>query len=396
MSRDLASNRVELLTGRKKVRKINMIIARYLFKEVLSTMLVVLGILLLIFISNEFVRYLTNAASGKISGMTVMKIMAMQIPYLSGLLLPAALFMGFLLAYGRMYAESEMTVLTACGMSRNKLLGISLLMAVLVLIVDVILTFNVSPQLLDYKDRLLAVAGPAALIQTVQPGRFMTTPDGNVVYYIQSVSRTHDRMQNIFVAQRDKASVQATAPGGDSWNVTSATSGYTMVNPQTNQQWLIAEKGYRYFGEAGNPQFRIVQFDQYHARIGTVMSPKKHTYEGLSSSELWTQRDDTPKAQAEWQWRISVPLMIPILTLLAIPLSYVRPREGRYAKLLPAILVYAAYANTMFVARNWVEDGKVPYYIGMWWLPFIMLTVALCLWFNRRWFVNLFAKRRAA
>jgi lipopolysaccharide export system permease protein len=373
-----------------------MIIARYLFKEVISTMLVVLGILLLIFISNEFVRYLTTAASGKISGMTVMKIMAMQVPYLSGLLLPAALFMGFLLAYGRMYAESEMTVLTACGMSRGKLLQISLLMAVMVIVIDIILTFSISPRLLDYKDRLLAVAGPATLIQTVQPGRFMTTPDGNVVYYIQSVSRKHDRMRNIFVAQRDKPSVQATAPGGDSWNVTSASSGYTMINPTTGQQWLVAETGYRYFGEPGNPQFRIVQFGEYHARIGTVMNPKKHSFEGLTTRALWLQRNSSPKAQAEWQWRISVPLMIPILTLLAIPLSYVRPREGRYAKLLPSILVYAAYANTMFVARNWVEDGKVPNYIGMWWLHLLMLLVALCLWFNRRWIMNLFSKRRSA
>ncbi|MFN7096331.1 MAG: LPS export ABC transporter permease LptF [Gammaproteobacteria bacterium] len=373
-----------------------MIITRYLFKEVLSTMLVVLGILLLIFISNEFVRYLTTAASGKISSMTVMKIMAMQVPYLSGLLLPAALFMGFLLAYGRMYAESEMTVLTACGMSRSKLLGISMLMAVLVIVIDIVLTFCVSPKLLDYKDRLLAVAGPATLIQTVQPGRFMTTPDGNVVYYIQSVSRNHDHMKNIFVAQRDKPSVQTTAPGGDSWNVTSAASGYTMVNEKNGQQWLIAESGYRYFGEPGKPQFRIVKFGQYHARISTVMTPKKHTYEGLSTKQLWQQRDDTPKAQAEWQWRISVPLMIPILTLLAIPLSYVRPREGRYAKLLPAILVYAVYANTMFVARNWLEAGKVSYLIGMWWLPSLMLLVAFYLWFNRRWVTNLLSKRSTA
>ncbi|MBY0544759.1 MAG: LptF/LptG family permease, partial [Gammaproteobacteria bacterium] len=142
-----------------------MIITRYLCKEVLSTLIVVLGILLLIFISNEFVRYLTTAASGKISGMTVLKIMAMQVPLLAGLLLPASLFMGFLLAYGRMYAESEMTVLIACGMSRLSLLRTSLLMATLAIIIDIFLVWYVTPTLLDYKNRLLAVAGPATLIQ---------------------------------------------------------------------------------------------------------------------------------------------------------------------------------------------------------------------------------------
>lgn len=366
-----------------------MIITRYLFKEVLSTMMVVLGVLLLIFISNEFVRYLTSAASGKISGMTVFKIMAMQVPYLAGLLLPASLFMGFLLAYGRMYAESEMTVLTACGMSRGRLLSISLLISCVVIMVDILLTFFISPQLLNYKNRLLAVAGPATLLQTVQPGRFMTTPDGNIVYYIQSVSRDHSVMQNIFIAQHDKPAAQS-ATDNDSWNVTSATSGSTQVNQKNNEQWLIAKTGYRYFGTPGSLQFKMVQFGEYHARLGTVINPQKHAYEGLSTTALWQQRNSVPKAQAEWQWRISLPLSIPILTLLAVPLSYVRPREGRYAKLLPSILVYATYANMMFVARNWVEDARVPNYVGMWWLHLTLLLVALSLWVNRRWLVQLY------
>ncbi|NNM59309.1 MAG: LPS export ABC transporter permease LptF [Legionellales bacterium] len=362
-----------------------MIITRYLFKEVLSTMIVVLGILLLIFLSNEFVRYLTVAAAGKISGMTVLKIMAMQVPYLAGLLLPASLFMGFLLAYGRMYAESEMTVLIACGMSLGALLRISFGMASIILVIDIILTFYVSPFLLNYKNHLQAVAGPATLVETLQPGRFTTSPDGNIVYYIQTVSRDHRFMYNIFMAQRDKGSVQAKAPGGDSWNVTSATSGYTQLNNGNNEQWLVAEKGYRYFGEPGELQFKTIEFAEFHARMGTVVNPQKHAYEGMPTSELWQHRNDSPKAQAEWQWRISLPLSIPILTLLAIPLSYVRPREGRYAKLLPAILVYAAYANMMFVARNWVSEQKVSADVGMWWLHITLLCVALGLWCNRQW-----------
>lgn len=370
-----------------------MIIARYLIKEVFSTMIVVLGILLLIFISNEFVRFLTKAASGKISAVTVMKIMALQIPYLSALLLPAALYMGFLLAYGRMYAENEMTVLTACGMSRLQLLRISVFMAICVLIVDVFLTFWVSPKLLDYQNRLLALAGPATMLDTIQSGRFLSTPDGNIVYYIQSVSRNHKKMQNIFIAQRDKKTVQTTTPGADSWNVVSATRGYTYTK-DNDQQWLVAEDGYRYIGQPGNLAFKIIQFGSYEARLGLVMNPQKHLFQGMSPSELWAQHNSNAKAQAEWQWRLSVPLTIPILTLLAIPLSRVRPREGRYAKLLPAILVYAAYANTMFVARNWLEEGKVPFFVGMWWLHILFLIAALVLWFNYRWFLSLLNKKR--
>jgi lipopolysaccharide export system permease protein len=328
--------------------------------------------------------------------MVVLKIMAMEVPYLSGLLLPAALFMGFLLAYGRLYAESEMTVLTACGMSQKRLLAISMMMALVVGIIDSFLNFSVSPKLLDYKNRLLAVAGPATLIQTVQPGRFMHTPDGNLIYYVESMSRSREKMENIFVAQHDKPAVQQAAPGGDSWNVTTAGQGYTQVDAKTGEQWLVTQNGFRYFGQPGNPQYRIVQFGQYDARIGTVMNPQKHTYAGMNTTQLWQKRNENGKAQAEWQWRISVPLSIPILTLLAIPLSRVRPREGRYAKLLPAILIYAAYANTMFVARDWVEKEHLAPYIGMWWLHALLLLTAGMLWLNRAWLFSWMSKWRRA
>ena len=369
-----------------------MIIARYLTKEVMGALLVVLGILLLIFISNEFVRYLSSAASGKISGMTVFKIMAMQVPYLSGLLLPAALFMGFLLVYSRMYAESEMTVLTACGMSRLHLLRISIVLALFVLLLDTIINFYISPLLLDYKNKLLAVSGPATLIETVQPGRFMTTPDGNLVYYIQGVSRNHQEMTNIFIAQKEKKSAQTLPAMDDTWSVTSAATGHVRTDVKTQEEWIVANQGFRYLGTAGEAAFKTIQFGTYQARIGTMMAAKKHTYEGLSMSQLWLQRHRSPKAEAEWEWRLSLSLMVPILTLLAIPLSYVRPREGRYAKLLPAILLYALYANLLFVARNWVEQNKVPHVLGMWWLHGLMLLIVLGLWFNRTEWLRLFRK----
>ncbi|MBY0378336.1 MAG: LptF/LptG family permease, partial [Gammaproteobacteria bacterium] len=137
-------------------------------------------------------------------------------------------------------------------------------------------------------------------------------------------------------------------------------------------------------------------FDEYHARLGTVVNPQKHIYASMTNRDLWKVRNSTPKATAEWQWRISVPLSIPILTLLAIPLSYVRPREGRYAKLLPAILVYAAYANMMFVARNWVESGKISSDWGMWWLHLLLLGLALALWFNPRWIKRYRLRKKGA
>ncbi|MAZ39720.1 MAG: LPS export ABC transporter permease LptF [Legionellales bacterium] len=354
-----------------------MIIFRYLAKEVYSTVAVLAGILILTFLSNAFVRYLTKAASGKLSGMTVLKIMAMQIPYLLGLLLPVSLFLAFLLAYGRLYVDSEMTVLNACGMGKNQLLKYSLLIALIIIILDVFLTFYISPMLSAYKDKLLSGSSQETILATLQPGRFQVADSDNLVFYIQSIDRKNDKLKNIFVAQKEN---KIDAKGHAIWNVMSATTGYSKTDPKTKTQFVIATNGNRYYGSPGEKNFKVVNFSEYGAKVNTAQQKEKIDYESMSNEKLWHLRHSQLKAMAELEWRISVPLSIPILTLLAVPLSRVRPRQGRYAQLLPAILIYAIYANMMFVAKDWVAHGKVSAYIGIWWLHVVLLLVAIWYW----------------
>ena len=61
---------------------------------------------------------------------------------------------------------------------------------------------------------------------------------------------------------------------------------------------------------------------------------------------------------AEFQWRLSTPLSALLLALLAIPLSRSKPRQGRYARMLAALVIYAVYFNLLDVGRTWVELGE--------------------------------------
>jgi lipopolysaccharide export system permease protein len=68
-----------------------------------------------------------------------------------------------------------------------------------------------------------------------------------------------------------------------------------------------------------------------------------------------------------------------ILTFLAVPLSRVNPRSGKFAKILPAIVIYIIYANFIFIARNWIVDQKTPLWLGMWWLHLSVLSLGIFL-----------------
>ncbi|MGL6029332.1 MAG: LptF/LptG family permease, partial [Legionella sp.] len=179
-----------------------MIIFRYLAKEVFVTLSALTAILMLIFMSNQFVQYLNRAASGSIPGIIIMKLMALELPNLMGLLLPLGFYMALLVAYGRLYAESEMTVLSACGYGPKSLLKHSFIMASIVAVLVGIIMFWGSPLIAVERAKLLRATGVQTLIQTIMPGRFHAINGGQQVFYVQAMNRDHTKAEQVFLAKR--------------------------------------------------------------------------------------------------------------------------------------------------------------------------------------------------
>ncbi len=365
-----------------------MVIKKYLAKEIYAHLCVISGILVLIFLSNQLVRFLGRAAAGKLTGGMLLKIMALEIPILLGFLLPIGLFIAILLAYGRLYVDSEMTVLQACGVSQKQLLSYTLTFASVVFVLVLAMNFYITPWLVRDKDKILATNPATIIINTLVPGRFKSLNDQNVVY-VENVDNPTQTAQNIFIAKRESVTIHKKVNGVDVatkvpvWRVLSADKAYQMQNSELDGSFVVAENGTEYSGVPGQRDFRVIHFKQYGARIPDADNIKtKLGYDSLSLSELWAQAFSDKKAMAELQWRISMPLSVPILVLLALPLCRVNPRQGRYRKLIPAILLYTVYANMQFVARGWLEEGVIPSYIGLWFLHLVLLLIALSLYLD--------------
>lgn len=355
-----------------------MLIFRYLAKEVFVTLASLTTILLLIFMSNQFVRYLNRAASGQIPAVIIMKLMMLELPNLMGLLLPLGFYVAVLVAYGRLYAESEMTVLQACGYGPAQLLKHSMIMAMIVTVIVTILMFWVSPIIATERTRLLKTSGIQTLIQTVVPGRFRAVSKGRTVFYVESMNREHTKAHHVFVAR------QVIKDHSFQWEILFSESAFAETDPKSQEDYLILQKGSEYQGVPGNADYQVVHFDEYKARLPhPQVDLDKDLRTAKTASLLPWNNPDLAKA-AELQWRISVPLMVLTLTLVAVPLSRVNPRSGKYAKLLPAILLFIIYANFIFVARDWLSAGKIPTWLGMWWLHVAVALIGLLLiWRNR-------------
>lgn len=349
-----------------------MIVFRYLSREVLVTLSAVSAVLLVIIMSGRFIKYLAQAASGALDPGVLFLIMGFRLPGFLQLILPLGLFLGILLAYGRLYLESEMTVLAATGMSQQRLLAITLAPAALVALLVAWLSFSLAPQGAAQFSVLINKQDSLTEFDTLVPGRFQSLRDGTRVTYTQELSEDRTQLGSIFISERRLASDK----GKDSGiTVLVAEKGRQEVRPD-GSRFLVLENGYRYDGNPGEANYRAIQYDTYGALLPKPeISAEVTERDAIPTSELFG--NDTPRYQAELHWRLSLPILVFIVTLMAVPLSRVNPRQGRYLKLLPAILLYMAYLTILIAVRGALEKGKLPMALGMWWVHALFLLIGL-------------------
>lgn len=165
-----------------------MIVFRYLSREVLLTLSAVSAVLLVIIMSGRFIKYLAQAAQGVLDPSVLFLIMGYRLPGFLQLILPLGLFLGILLAYGRLYLESEMTVLSATGMSQQRLLAMTMAPAALVALLVAWLSLSLAPLGVAQVQKIIAQQDALTEFDTLVPGRFQTLRDGSRVTYTEQLS----------------------------------------------------------------------------------------------------------------------------------------------------------------------------------------------------------------
>ncbi|EQM67856.1 lipopolysaccharide export system permease protein [Pseudomonas alcaligenes] len=350
-----------------------MIVFRYLSREVLVTLSAVSAVLLVIIMSGRFIKYLAQAAQGVLDPGVLFLIMGFRLPGFLELILPLGLFLGFLLAYGRLYLDSEMTVLAATGMSQQRLMAYSLAPATLVALLVAWLSLGLAPQGVAQVARILNEQDALTEFDTLVPGRFQTMKNGTRVTYTESLSADRGELGGVFISEKRLSQNNKERGIG----VLVAEKGSQVIH-KDGSRYLILENGYRYDGNPGKADYRAIKYETYGILLPKPeISGEIGEREAIPTSELIGS--DNPRYQAELQWRLSIPLLVFVVTLLAVPLSRVNPRQGRFLKLLPAILLYMAYLSLLIAARGQLDKGKIPMALGLWWVHGMFLLVGLSL-----------------
>lgn len=350
-----------------------MIILRYLSREIMVTLLAASSILLLITMSGRFARYLSAAASGRISVDILFSLIAFRMPEFLVLVLPLGMFIAILLAYGRLYIESEMVVLSACGISQRQILGFTLVTALLVSAVVASFSLWLGPMGAQKTDVMLLEQRQRSEFDSLQDGRFQPLGDGQIITYVESVSNNRKQLNQVFVAQ--------SGANADSERliVIVAEVGEQKHNPEYDQRYLMLHDGIRYEGSPGSAEYSVMRFKTYGQHMPPMDSSLLYSNKIDARSTRDLYESDDLESQVALQWRISLPLLVIIVAVLAIPLSKTNPRQGRYLKMLPALLLYLVYLGALIGVRGAMDSGKWPLVPGLWAVHGLFAVVALFL-----------------
>jgi lipopolysaccharide export system permease protein len=345
---------------------------RYLLKEVAETWLAVTGVLLVILLSNQLARVLSQAAANDFPRDVVFALLGLTSAGYLTVIAPIGFFLAIMLGLGRMYHESEMAAIQSCGVGPAGLYRPIGYLGIFITALLIWLSFWAIPAASARAQQIRTEALQNAQFGLLEPGRFRTFGGGNVVFYAERVDDNgilHN--VNVFVDRTQDPESDGTL------EVWVATRAEQRGAGQADQMFVLYD-GEHYKGVPGRGDWQITHFAEggYPIRLGEIGGRAGKA--GMKSTGELLQSSD-PRDRAELQWRISTPLMALILMLIAVPLARLRPRQGRFGRIGIAILVYFIYWQLLAAARTWVEGGSVPEWVGLWWVHGVALVLGLWL-----------------
>ena len=332
-------------------------------------------VLVTIMITTLVIRILGYAANGTVNPEDAIVLIALATLGYLAVLLTVSLFVATLIVLVRWYKDSEMIVWFASGLSISNLIRPILQFATPLIIVIALLALFVWPWANRETTLISQRFQQRDDVSMVSAGQFKESARAERVFFIEELDVNKSEVKNIFVADNKNGRL----------SIAVASTGF-IQNAAGGEKSIVLNNGRRYEGHPTEPDFRILEFDNYTTKIRSkeALAPAPRDREKTISELL---NDGNPNAinanRAELLWRIGLPLMALGLVLIAIPLAYVNPRLGNYTAMFYAVLIYLIYSNLLNLTQNFVAQGKFSVFVGIWPIHLLALIIATMLIRNR-------------
>jgi lipopolysaccharide export system permease protein len=348
---------------------------RYVLRQVVTATLAVGLVLVVVLATYQLAFVLGRAADGQVAGSMVPELALLSLRSSLTVILPFAVLIGIVLSLGRLYHDNEIAAAQACGVPAALLAAAAGVVTLAATLLATWAAFIDGPRAAGRMFELRAAALRSATVRQLLPGTFRSLGQGTTLYF--GTAGADGSLEDVFV-QRD-------LPGRNArMQVLVARSARQRLAPDGDAWLMELDEGHSYEGEPGAADWRISSFARQLLQIplpqARLRGPPR--VGGLTNHELLASGQ--PRQMAELHWRLAWVIDVLVLGLAAVPLARLAPRQGRYARLPWAVLLFAVYAGLLTAGRTMLGRGELPQFAGLWWAH--AAVAASCWWLLRtRW-----------
>jgi lipopolysaccharide export system permease protein len=354
------------------------ILTRYFLREAGIATLGVGATILLVMLANLLAKTLAMTADGSLPASLIPAVMGFNAINLLMYVLPVGLFIGLMLALGRLSRDSELTVMRACGFGSGYLTRAILWLAIPIALLAAYISLVGWPYLEQLRVQMIDSARSQQMLDQLPVGRFIEDPSGKIVLYVGS--KTKGGYTEIFSFNQPLHAQNQNQKSG----VEMAPSGHLILNPDGNR-YMVLSQGRRIQGDPGQADWTVVDYKTHEILIPGGSSGIVGQTAQKSSWALL--RSSIPGDQAEFFYRLSQAISVLVLALIAVPLAQSRPRSGRYGRLFWAFLFYALYFNLIALVDTSIKHNEMNLLSGLVLThgSFIALWLGLLWWSGNGW-----------
>lgn len=333
-------------------------LVRYLVLEVLKPTTVVCGLLVALFAGYSWVTLLSKGVNALLSVNMILTLIALKVGIALEVLMPISLYFGVILGFGRLHTDSEMKAFMACGINPYRILLTVFILSCLVAVLVSIFSLYLRPVAYAQSYRLKAEGEAGFRISNLDAGHFYERRNGSLVFFAEDIDQGHQKLREVFVQSEH----------GDDIQVFSAREAQEQMDPQTGISIPVLFDGFEYKLTREGEIKHISGF----SRLAIYPQELEAEYKRKAESTQNLIKSNSRKDIAELQWRLSTPFSAILMGLLGVPLSRASPRQGKYAKIFTATIIFSVYYFTGLMVKTLVEQGTLPLIPGLWWIVFAL------------------------
>ena len=357
-----------------------MILRRYMMQQVAANTAIVLLFLMALMLGGRLIRYFGIAAEGRLDVGLLFAIIGYNIPTFLELILPLSFFIALMLVLGRMYVDHEMSVLFASGISRGRLTRLMSPLITGLFVFQMGISLLAKPWGLSNSEQIWQTQSLGSLLDLVRPKTFISS--GNYHLYVDEFDKEKRELKNLYVVQQ-----QTDKSGKIAKNdvIITATRAYQVPSKDTDSSMqLDLFQGRRYELGTNNAKYNQASFEKYRITLEKPASEKitETNVETQTTAKLLANTQK-PEVKAELGYRFTMPWLIIIAAMLATPLAQVRPRQGRWLRLLPSVLIFASCAISIISLRTAIAKESISEYAYIWLIVGFIAFALLLNWQSR-------------